>query len=193
MNITEKNLILKKAVKCYINAGWTSDACRIFELLNEKKQAAIYYEKLGQWKKAAECYLLINSLNRAAECFIECKMYKEAADCYINLGRNLLAAWLIADKLSWIGKARYIISNIQTTSKIDRVSIEIISARCDIKENNKKMAERRIKIAIYDLYDMPVSVLKDNIFQWIFRITEILKRPDLIKLNDSLQKLWIKR
>jgi len=125
MNDAYSLKMLTKAAQCYEKAGLTQDALRVWLELENYSKAAEIYEQLEDWEAAIDCYLKAES--------------------------KLKAAWTAADKLKRIYHPLEILSKIEPNSEVEAIEKEIIIARIEVNQRQKRQAGDRIRRQIKKL------------------------------------------
>lgn len=168
----------QRAAQCYAMAGWGEDACRMFEILGDRRHAAPYYERRGLWLAAADCYRSVGEWQNAARCYRQGEHYDEAAECLVKAEQPIQAAWIWADLAHLYQRAEYTVRQIETTETTELLAIELILARCEVGTGTPG-AGRRIRTVIEGLAELPLDFRAQELKQWAFAVASELQRPDM--------------
>lgn len=191
--------LLKRAAQCYASAGWTEDACRLFEVLGDPHSAAPFYERQGSWEQAARCYAQSGEWSRAARCYQACDQANQAAECFLKAGQALQATWIWAHQTHQFLRAETEANQIKAESEFEQLAIQLILSRCEVGTGARLQAAKRLGQVVERLRTLPPNVNWRQLYEWAIAIAEVLHRPDLTiclhstatTLNISgLQETW---
>lgn len=168
----------KRAAQCYAMAGWGDDACRMFELLGDRRRAAPYYEQRGLWLAAADCYAAVAEWQNAARCYRLGDRYDDAGECLLRADRPIQAAWVWADLAGLYQRATHTVQSLEVGEVTEQLAVELILARCEAGTGTSG-AGRRLREAIVQLVEIPFDFRVQELKQWAFAVASELQRPDL--------------
>jgi len=172
--------LLHQAARCYANARWDDDACRVFEQLGEDRRAAHFHELQERWEQAAACYARAGDWQGAARCYLRDNRPLDAAECLMKAGQTLQAAWTLADLAHHFRRAEFTARQFAAESVPDRLAVELIIARCEAGAGSSTEAAKRLKGAVTQFRDLPVDPRRQQLNEWAFVVAEALHRPDLM-------------
>lgn len=177
-NLKDSKELLRKAAKCYIQAGWLTEACRVRVQIGDYHQAAPIYEQQENWTQAAQCYRQAQNWLKAAHCYQKDGQAEKAAECWLEGGETLKAGWIWVSELKQVYRAREVLSNFIAQTEIQRLEIELITAHCDANRGKKRETAIRLRGQLESLLDNPQTYL----YEWALTIAETINRPDITAL-----------
>ncbi|MCP5419575.1 MAG: hypothetical protein H6970_04275 [Gammaproteobacteria bacterium] len=174
---------LRRAARCYLQAGLLDEACRCFERLPDARQAALLHERQRRWAQAAAWYERVPAWKEAARNHERCEQYEAAAQCWLQAGERLLAAWTLADRASRISRVRELLSGFEPAGSVQALELRLIRARCLAGEEERPVAARCLRDVVAGLADLDESAARQRPVDWAVRVAEALRRPDLAALT----------
>jgi hypothetical protein len=171
--------LLRQAAKCYVEAQWADDACRVFEQVGNFARAAYYHEKQSRWARAAHFYALAGQWRSAARCYLLCDSPVEAADCLLRVNQPLNAAWYLSHLAHHFVRAESVARTVIPASRAEKLGIDLVVARCQAGTGAHGRAARELRSIVEqfgELLTMP------HLIEWALAVAEALRRPDLTAL-----------
>ena len=171
--------LLRKAARCYAQADWPDDACRLFLRLHDDQSAGPYLEQLGRHSQAAGCYERLGNWSGAARCHLRTGAYDRAADALYRAGDRIRAAWIWAHHANRHTHAETVLDEVASEPDPDNVSIDLVRSRCHAAAGRQREGARLLQTLLGTLVE---DVRLARHFDWLLEVAEALARPDLLAL-----------
>lgn len=171
--------VLAEAALFYLRAGDEAGACRCYEAMGAWSEVARVHERAGRYKEAIDHYEKAERWADAARCHRRCRDAHGELRSWLRGGEELRAAWVLANALGWVRRARALAASVSPSSEGERLALAMVLARCEVVQNEHGAAAKKVEDALGTIREIPSSSPWREAPLWALAVTEALRRPDL--------------
>ena len=174
--------LLRRAARCYAEAGLVAEVTRLYVQTNDNNRLARFYEEQGQWQLAGDCYRRLNQWLAAARCYEQAQLWAVAADCWLQMNDRVRAAWIWVDRAGDWFRSETLLNDFEPRTDGEHHARELVIARCDAQQREFVWAARRLQTVLPQI----TPTTDPELIRWSTIIAERINRPDLRAIACAL-------